>query len=91
MELGSYAGFVGAASVCDLVSEQAARAAEARGYATVSEIGFPKDCFLGSFEMPHEGGWGKAKEMAQAKAKELKYELQYESMYFDDDDPASEE
>ena len=34
---------------------------------------------------------GKAKEVAQAKAKELKYELQYESMYFDDDDPASEE
>jgi hypothetical protein len=69
--------------VCGFVSEAARDAAVKRGYATVSEIGFPSDVHLGPFECPEDGGWGEAGEIAKAKARELGYELEYYSIHFD--------
>ncbi len=65
------------ASILGYISEQARRAHKARGgLPTVSEIGFHKELFLGLFETP-EMGWGKAGELARAKAVELGYEVEY--------------
>lgn len=78
-------------SVCGYVSEAARDAAMKRGYATVSEIGFPRDVHLGPFELPEEGGWGKAREIAEGKAKELGYDLEFYSIDFDYSDDEYEE
>lgn len=65
------------ASILGYISEEARRAHKARGgLPTVSEIGFHKELFLGLFETP-EMGWGKAGELARAKAVELAYEVKY--------------
>lgn len=60
------------AEICSFVSEEAQRAAQARGYPTVSEIGFPADSRLGSFP------WGRAVTIAEQKAQELGYTVVYE-------------
>jgi hypothetical protein len=70
-------------SVCGFTSEAARAAAAARGYATVSEIGFPSDVHIGPFDCPAEGGWGEAGDIAEAKAKELGYKVEYYSMDLD--------
>jgi len=78
------------ASVCGFVSQEVRTAAEERGYVTVSEIGFPRDCFLGGFDLPEGNGWGKAFEVAEAKAQELGYRVVYESAWaWDDEDEAA--
>lgn len=80
--------------ICGYVSEEARQAHLARGadsLPTVSEIGFPAELFLGSFEMPLGGGWGEAQEVAEAKAKELGYEVVHETTPFPSDDDDSED
>lgn len=73
------------AVICGFVSEDARRAAQARGYATVSELGFPSECYLGHFPEPDAGGWGQAVDVAEAKAKELGYAVVYSSAWDYDD------
>ncbi len=69
------------AAVCGFVSEEAAQAAEARGgVATVSEIGFPSDCWLTA------EGWPQALALATEKAGELGYEIKTEDSFFPDPD-----
>lgn len=63
------------AAVCGFVSGEAKQAAQARGYATVSEIGFPVDCHA-SFE-----DWTPALEFANSKAKELGYTVESEDSF----------
>jgi hypothetical protein len=69
-------------AVCSYVSEEARDTALARGYGTVSEIGFPKDVYFGPFPEPEGGGWGEAGQIAEAKAKELGYRVEYSSIIF---------
>lgn len=57
------------ASITGYVSAEAKAAAEARGYPTVSEIGFPKDCHLTA------GDWTQALRLAGEKGAELSYEF----------------
>lgn len=68
--------------VTGYVSEEAKQAAESRGHATISEIGFNRDDW-GNFET-----YGEAEEWATEKAKELGYEveLSYQDLDFDEDD-----
>ncbi len=74
------------AAICGFLSQEAKEAAQKRGHATISEIGFPSECLLGSFESP-TFGWGKAKEAAETKAKELGYIVEYEPfMDLEDED-----
>ncbi len=76
--------------ICGYVSEDAQQAAKERGRPTISEIGFSEDLFLGAYNLPLLGGWGKAKEVAEAKAKELGYSVKYitlEDSYDEDGDP----
>lgn len=65
------------AAVCGFVSEEARAAAQARGVATVSEIGFAKDCYLKA------NGWEEANRLAQEKAVELGYKVKYEDRFFE--------
>lgn len=70
------------AIITGYVSEDAAKAAEARGYATVSEIGFPSDAFVGMFN-----DWDNAWKAANEKAKELGYEVEdATTLWMDDED-----
>jgi len=77
--------------ICGFVSQEAQEAAQKRGYATVSEIGFPRELYLGSFDLPVDGGWGEAEQVARAKAEELGYKVSYgeipddEDYFYDDD------
>jgi hypothetical protein len=64
--------------ICSPVSEEARKAIIARGWPTVSDIGFPKELFLGSFELPEGGGWGEAGKVAQEKAAELGYVVDFD-------------
>jgi hypothetical protein len=77
--------------ITGFISEAARAAAIARGYPTISEIGFPSELYLGSFELPAEGGWGEAGRIAQAKAAELGFQVEYESFVFPSDDDAEDE
>lgn len=64
------------ANVC-VIDEKAAKA---RGYIAIGDVHFPKDALLGCWPMP-EFGWGKAGEVAQQKAKELGYEIEYVDLF----------
>lgn len=71
--------------VTGYVSPEAAAAAQARGYATISEIGFNKSDHFTSDD------WGQAQKYAEAKAKELGYTVDVHSIFeawadFDEDD-----
>lgn len=50
--------------------------AEQRGYVAIGDLSFPQDAYLGEFALP-DFGWGKAGEVAQQKAKQLGYEIEY--------------
>lgn len=54
-----------------------ANKAKARGYVAIGDISFSKEAYLGEFPLPEWGGWGKAGAVAQAKAKELGYTVEY--------------
>jgi hypothetical protein len=41
---------------------------------------------VGDYPLPDEGGWGEAGKVAEAKAKELGYTVDFDSMVFEDDD-----
>ena len=71
------------AACCGYVSAEAEAAAKARGHATVSELGFPSDCFVGSWLLPATG-WGEAGAAAEAKARELGYEVECEPRFMDE-------
>jgi len=76
--------------ICGYISKEAKRVAEKRGRATVSEIGFSEDLFLGAYNLPALGGWGEAKDVAEAKAEELGYVVKYQTLedsYDEDGDP----
>ncbi len=76
------------AEICGYVSPEAAAAAQARGHATVSEIGFPAECYIGDFD-----DFEAAYKAARAKADELGFKVVDESDTFDDPDdydPADE-
>jgi hypothetical protein len=68
------------ASICGYVSEEARAAAEARGWAAVSEIGFAEEDHLGWFE--GEYAWKKALELARHKAAGLGYRVVQEDSMF---------
>lgn len=74
------------AAICGYVSEEAAVAARKRGHPTVSEIGFPTDLHLGPFD-----DWKTAREVADAKAKELGYAVEMEDSMFADPDEEGDE
>ncbi|MCL4295755.1 MAG: hypothetical protein KJ077_08510 [Anaerolineae bacterium] len=65
------------AAICGFISEEARAAAQQRGFATVSEIGFPTECHLSAED------WSEAKAVAEAKAKELGYRVKQEDMFMD--------
>jgi hypothetical protein len=64
--------------ITGFISEEARQAAQARGYATVSEIGFPSDAFLGRFD-----DWPAALEIANAKAAETGFKVMREDAFMD--------
>lgn len=53
-----------------------AKSSRARGYTAIGDIYIEPDAIGGVFPVP-EFGWGKAGEVAQAKAKELGFEVEY--------------
>jgi hypothetical protein len=65
------------AAICGYVSSEAKKAAQERGYPTVSEIGFPSDLHLGPF---HD--WKAAREAAEARAQALGYTVDVEDSMF---------
>lgn len=65
------------AAICGFVSEEARAAAQRRGFATVSEVGFPTECHLSAED------WAEANSIAEAKAKELGYRVKQEDMFMD--------
>ena len=65
------------ASIIGYVSPEARSAAKERGCATVSELGFPSECYLGHFD-----GWEAAMAVAVPKAKELGYRLVQDDSYY---------
>lgn len=64
------------AAICGFVSEEARAAAAQRGYATVSEIGFPSDCHLGADD------WEEALRLAEQKAQEFGYRVKQEDRFW---------
>lgn len=63
-------------SVTGYVSEEAKATAEARGYPSISEIGFPTDCHLTADD------WTEALRLASEKAAELGYKIQSEDSLY---------
>ena len=65
-------------AITGFVSEEARQAAQARGYPTVSEIGFPSSAYLGKFD-----DWQKALEVANTKAAETGFKVAQEDRFMD--------
>lgn len=67
------------AEICGYISPEARAAAKARGYATVSEIGFSVECYVGAFP-EQDDGWSEALRVARQWAAELDYTVRSSSM-----------
>ena len=75
------------AEICGYVSEAAEAAHKSRGgLPTISEIGFPSDCYFGAHPVGDPWGWGKAGAIAEANAQVLGYTVEYEAFILPDDD-----
>ena len=72
------------AIICGYVSEEARRSAEACGYATVSEIGFPRDCHKGFTSYAEASKW--AADVAQGLGYTVKYSFYWDGGLDDDFD-----